>query len=115
MTNDATTISAHELMALQKSSNVLVLDVRSATEISKTGTIPGAACIPAIDVFRKAQPTSVKFDARFSEADTIVVFCAVGIRSEAVAQTLRGLGYANVRNMSRFSEWVDAGGRVQPV
>lgn len=115
MTAEAQTISALDLMELQKSSNVLILDVRSAPEISKSGTIPGAVCIPAIDVFRKAQPTSVKFDARFSEADTIVVFCAVGIRSEAVAQTLRGLGYNNVRNMNRFAEWIDAGGDVQTV
>lgn len=106
-------ISAPEAMALQKSAKVLMLDVRSALEINQTGTVKGALCIPAIDVYPKARPTSPTFDPKFEQAETIIVFCAVGARSEAVGVSLLRLGYTDVRNMKRFSDWVAAGGAVQ--
>lgn len=106
-------ISAPEAMALQKSANVLMLDVRSALEINHSGTVEGAMCIPAIDVYPRARPASPKFDTKFTQAETIIVFCAVGARSEAVCVSLLRLGYQDVRNMKRFSDWVAAGGAVQ--
>ncbi|MCF8486729.1 MAG: rhodanese-like domain-containing protein [Rhodobacteraceae bacterium] len=106
-------ISAPEAMALQKSAKVLMLDVRSALEINHSGTAKGAMCIPAIDVYPRARPASPKFDTKFTQAETIIVFCAVGARSEAVCVSLLRLGYQDVRNMKRFSDWVAAGGAVQ--
>jgi rhodanese-related sulfurtransferase len=108
-------ISPAEAMKMQASSKVLMLDVRSAAEIMQSGTVRGALCIPAIEVYTKAKPNSDHFEKRFAEAETIIVFCAVGARSEAVAHTLARLGYGDVRNMKRFGDWVAAGGPVQMV
>ncbi len=115
MSDPYPTITPAEAMQLQATSKVLMLDVRSVAEISQSGTVRGALCIPAIEVYTKARPRSDHFDKRFAEAKTIIVFCAVGARSEAVAQTLVRLGYADVRNMKRFGDWVAAGGAVQQV
>ena len=113
MADPLTIIAPAEAMQLQASSKVLMLDVRSVTEIAQSGTVRGALCIPAIEVYTKAKPTSAHFDRRFTEADAIIVFCAVGARSEAVVHTLTRLGYPNVLNMKRFGDWVAAGGAIQ--
>jgi rhodanese-related sulfurtransferase len=113
MSDPLPVITPAEAMRLQASSKVMMLDVRSAIEIVQSGTVRGALCIPAIEVYTKAKPSSAHFDKRFAEADTIIVFCAVGARSEAVVHTLLRLGYADVRNMKRFGDWIAAGGAVQ--
>lgn len=97
------------LKALISEQNTLVIDVRSETEIGKTGTIKGACCIPAIEVPRRARRGGDDYDPRFATAKTIVVFCAIGARSAAVAETLVNMGYPDVRDFGRLSHWTDAG------
>ena len=104
-----TQIAPNELKTLIDAKKALVLDVRSNSEIERTGTIPGAICIPAVEVRRRARPDSNEFDPVFADAKTIVVFCAIGARSAAVAEVLVEIGYGDVRNLGKFSDWTGAG------
>lgn len=110
---EVTQISAAQLKALQATGNVLILDVRSKAEVEKSGLVPGAVHMPAIEVQKKSRPSSVEFDPAFDKAKTIVVYCAIGARSSAVADMLVKQGYADVRDFSKFSNWTDAGFPVQ--
>lgn len=85
---DITSIEAKALM--EKNRSVFVLDVRLPQERAQ-GHIPGSLLIP-ID----------KIEKRLNEVPRnrpVVVYCAVGSRSRAVAQALSGMGYAEVYNM----------------
>lgn len=102
-------ISATELKTIASQGKVLILDVRTDAEIERSGRVPGARSIPAIEVPKKARPESAEFDPVFKSAQTIVVYCGVGVRSAAVAESLVKLGYGDVRDLGRFSYWADAG------
>ena len=75
---------------IDKAKNVFILDVRSPQERSQ-GYIPGSQLIPIEIIERRL--------AEIPKNRPIVVYCAVGSRSRAVAQGLSRLGYAEVYNM----------------
>lgn len=104
-----TPITATQLKDLATSSKVLILDVRSQNEIERTGIIPGARHIPAAEVPKKSRANSPEFDSAFQMAETIVVYCAMGARSSAVAEALVNQGYPDVRDLGKLSNWLDAG------
>jgi len=84
-------ITSTEAKALiDKSRNVFILDVRTPQERSQ-GYIQGSVLIP-IDTIEKRINEIPKKRA-------IVVYCAVGSRSRAVAQALSGMGYHEFYNM----------------
>lgn len=85
---DITSTEAKALIA--KNKNAFILDVRTPQERSQ-GYIPGSVLIPIDMVERRINDIPKK--------RTIVVYCAVGSRSRAVAQALSGRGYPDVYNM----------------
>ena len=69
----------------------LLLDVRQDWE-TRLCRLPNAVHIPIEEI-----------ELRYEELnpeDEIVVYCHQGVRSAAVAEYLRGLGYGNVRNLA---------------
>lgn len=83
--------TADEIVALKKSEpkNILVLDVRTPGEFAD-GRVPGSVLIPMRDV-----PSSL---GRIDKSKKIVVVCATGARSGAVADYLIKNGYPWVKN-----------------
>jgi rhodanese-related sulfurtransferase len=85
-------ISSREAKALlEKNSNIFLLDVRTPQENSQA-RLPGSVLIPINE-----------FKGRINEVPknkTILVYCAVGSRSKAVAEYLSKNGYKNVYNMN---------------
>jgi len=98
-----------ELMA---KGNVLVVDVRDAPEVEKSGKVAGAVHVSRGMLEFRADPESPYHDKNFSKDKTIVVYCASGGRSALSGKVLKDMGYANVFNLGAFKGWADAGGAV---
>ncbi len=82
---------------------VLVLDVREPDEYDQ-GALPDALHIPRGHL--EAQIEAKALDKN----QTIVVYCAGGVRSAFAAETLQILGYSNVLSMAGgYGKWKDEG------
>jgi rhodanese-related sulfurtransferase len=92
--------------------NTLVLDVRDAPEIEKSGLIAGAHHVSRGMLEFRADPDSPYHDKTFARDKTIILYCASGGRSALAAKTLKDLGYARVYNVGAFKDWVEHGGEV---
>ena len=84
-------INAQQLKEMLESATPpFLLDVREQWEVAQ-GMIPGARHIPMNSIPK-----------RFDEVprdQTVVVYCAAGVRSDTVAAYLLQIGYANVLNL----------------
>ena len=106
-------ISPEEAKALIGKPDVLFVDVRDGTELAASGKVKGAVHAQRGLIEFKADPESPYFDKAFDRNKTIVTYCASGGRSALAGKTLKDFGYANVRNLGGFKDWVEAGGAVE--
>ena len=90
----------------------LVLDVRDAPEVEKSGKVEGATHVSRGMLEFRADPESPYHDKKFDKARTILVYCASGGRSALSGKTLKELGYDKVFNLGAFKDWVEAGGEI---
>ena len=102
---------AREMMATDQ---VMVLDVRDASEIEKTGKIAGAITVSRGMLEFRADPESSYHDTFFAKDRTVILYCASGGRSALSGKALKDMGYASVYNLGAFKDWVDSGGGVEP-
>jgi rhodanese-related sulfurtransferase len=93
--------------------NVLVLDVRDAPELEKSGKISGAVHHSRGMLEFRADPESPYFDKNFAKDKTIIVYCASGGRSALAGKALKDMGYGQVYNLGAFKEWVENGGAIE--
>lgn len=100
---------AQELMAR---ADALVVDVRDAPEVEKTGKIAGALHVSRGMLEFRADPGSPYHDRSFARDKAIIVYCASGGRSALGGKTLKDLGYEKVYNLGAFKDWVDSGGDI---
>ena len=87
---------AQELM--EKSSNYVILDVRTQQEF-ESGHISGATCIPNETI--KTDPPALLPDKK----QTIFVYCRTGRRSKEAAQKLTDMGYENIIEFGGIITW----------
>lgn len=106
-------ISPQDAKVLVGKPDVLFLDVREPPEVAASGKVPGALAVPRGLVEFRADPASPMHDKSFDRSKTIVCYCASGGRSALVGETLKDMGYENVRNLGGFQGWVTAGGAVE--
>ena len=92
--------------------NTLVVDVRDAPEVEKSGKIAGAMHVSRGMLEFRADPDSPYHDKNFSKDKTLILYCASGGRSALAAKTLMDLGYGNVYNAGAFKDWAEAGGEI---
>ena len=105
-----TPAQAREMIA---KGNTLIVDVRDAPELEKSGKIAGAAHHSRGMLEFRADPDSPYFDKAFAKDKTILLYCASGGRSALAAKTLKDMGYARVYNMGAFKDWAESGGAVE--
>jgi rhodanese-related sulfurtransferase len=105
-------ITAGEAKAMLAGNNVLVVDVRDATEVAQTGKIAGALNVSRGMLEFRADPACPYHDARFDKGKPVILYCASGGRSALAGQTLRQMGY-RVHNLGAFKNWTDIGGAVE--
>ena len=101
---DIPKITPREAMELQGRDGVVFLDVREPAEVAG-GKVAGAVEIPR----GVLEWQTDKLDG----AETVIVYCAAGGRAALAGETLRKLGFEDVRNAGGFKDWAEAGGPVE--
>jgi rhodanese-related sulfurtransferase len=91
----------------------LVLDVRDAPEVEKSGKIEGAVNVSRGMLEFRADPDSPYHDKAFAKDKTVILYCASGGRSALAGKLLQDMGYGHVYNVGGFKDWADAGGAVE--
>ena len=94
--------------------NVLLVDVRDASEVEKSGKIKGAVNVSRGMLEFRADPESQYHDPEFRKDKTVLVYCASGGRSALAGKTLKEMGYTSVHNVGGFKELADAGLETEP-
>ena len=105
-----TPAQAREMMAKGKT---LVVDVRDAPELEKSGKVAGAVHHSRGMLEFRADPESPYYDKSFARDKTIIIYCASGGRSALAGKVLKDMGYGQVYNMGAFKDWADSGGAVE--
>jgi rhodanese-related sulfurtransferase len=93
--------------------DVLILDVRAATELAASGKVKGAVHVPRGLLEFKADPESPSRHPALQPDRTILVYCGSGGRAALSGKTLKELGYGSVYNAGGFKELAEAGLEVE--
>ena len=91
----------------------LVVDVRDAPEVEKSGKVAGAVHVSRGMLEFRADPDSPYYDKNFAKDKVIIVYCASGGRSALAGKVLKDMGYGEVYNMGAFKDWADNGGVIE--
>ena len=110
MVPKVTPAQAREMMA---KGNTLVVDVRDAPELEKSGKVAGAVHHSRGMLEFRADPESPYYDKSFARDKTLIVYCASGGRSALAGKVLKDMGYGQVYNMGAFKDWAESGGAVE--
>jgi rhodanese-related sulfurtransferase len=100
-------IEAREALRLVAEERAVVVDVREAEELARTGKLAGALHLPLRRVPLEAPE-------RLPKDLPLLFYCAAGIRSAVAADVLRGLGYERLFNLGGIGEAAAAGFPVEP-
>ncbi len=90
----------------------VVVDVRDAAEVEKTGKVAGAVHIPRGMLEFRADPDTPYYDKNFAKDKAVVLYCASGGRAALSGQALKEMGYDEVYNLGGFNDWAESGGAV---
>lgn len=102
-------LSPAEAAERMKQPGVVVVDVRDAPELAKTGRIRGAVHVPRGMLEFRADPESPYHDPAFRKDATVLLHCASGGRSALAGRTLMEMGYGSVFNIGGFRDLAEAG------
>jgi rhodanese-related sulfurtransferase len=106
-----TPAQAKEMIAKE---DTLIIDVRDAPEVEKSGKIAGAIHVSRGMLEFRADPETPYHDQNFSKLKTVIVYCASGGRSALSGKVLKDMGYSEVYNLGAFKDWAENGGAVEP-
>lgn len=106
-------ITAAQARELIDKGNALVVDVRDAPEIEKSGKVKGALHVSRGMLEFRADPASPYYDKNFSKDKTVILYCASGGRAALAGKVLKDMGYDKVYNIGGFKDWADSGGAVE--
>jgi rhodanese-related sulfurtransferase len=104
-----TPAQARDMMA---KGDTLVVDVRDAPEVEKSGKVAGAVNVSRGMLEFRADPESPYHDRNFTKDKTVLVYCASGGRSALSGKTLKDMGYERVYNLGAIKDWAESGGAV---
>ena len=108
-------LSFEEANNIISTMDTLILDVRETAEIKTTGLIKNAVSIPKSIIDINFDHSLINNHLNNSEDVTILVYCAVGIRSALVGHKLIKNGYKKVLNLGGFAEWASYNGPIEPI
>ena len=106
-------ISGADAKAMRGQPGVVFVDLREPAEIAASGKVPGALPIPRGLLEFRADKEAATPDPTLTGAQTVVLYCASGGRAALAGKTLQEMGYADVKNLARFQDWVEAGGEAE--
>ncbi len=105
-------ITPQRTQDLLAAGQAVVIDVRDAPEVEKSGKIAGALHISRGMLEFRADPDSPYHDKTLHRDRPVILYCASGGRAALSGKTLKDLGYAEVYNLGGFKDWVDNGGQI---
>ena len=105
-----TLVQAREMMT---KGDTLVVDVRDAPEVDKSGRVAGSVNVSRGMLEFRADPESPYHDKIFSKAKTIILYCASGGRAALAGKVLKDMGYDRVYNLGAFKDWAESGGPLE--
>lgn len=105
-------ITPAEAQQMIASGRAVVVDVRDAPEVEKSGKIAGALHISRGMLEFRADPDSPYHDKHLSRDRPVILYCASGGRAALSGQALKSMGYAEVYNLGGFGDWVANGGDI---
>ena len=108
-------LSFEEANNLITTTNTLIIDVRETCEIEATGLIKNAVNIPKSIIDANFDHSLIKNHLNDNEDITILVYCAVGVRSALVGHKLIKNGYKKVLTLGGFAEWASFNGPIEPI
>ena len=108
-------LSFEEAKSIISTKNTLIIDVRETFEIEATGLIKNAVNIPKSVIDANFDHSLIMKHLDNNEDITILVYCAVGIRSALVGHKLIKNGYKKVQNLGGFAEWASSNGPIEPI
>jgi rhodanese-related sulfurtransferase len=103
-----------EVRNKMNSGDVLIVDLRDASELASGGKLKGAVHVPRGMLEFRADPESPYHNPAFRKDKTVLVYCASGGRSALSGKTLKDFGYRSVYNAGGFKELTDAGLDTEP-
>jgi rhodanese-related sulfurtransferase len=107
-------ITPAQAQAMMAKGNTLVVDVRDAPEVEKSGKVAGAVHVSRGMLEFRADPELPSHDKNFAKDKTVILYCASGGRSALAGKLLKDLGYGEVYNLGAFKDWAESGGAVEP-
>jgi rhodanese-related sulfurtransferase len=93
--------------------NALVVDVRDAPEVEKSGKIVGSVHVSRGMLEFRADPESPYHDKNFTKDKTVILYCASGGRAALAGKLLKDMGYGHVYNIGGFKDWAESGGAIE--
>jgi rhodanese-related sulfurtransferase len=93
--------------------NTLIVDVRDALEVVKSGKIAGAVNVSRGLLEFHADPDSPSHDKSFAKDKNVIVYCGSGGRAALSGKLLKDMGYERVYNLGGFKDWAENGGAVE--
>ncbi|MGO8913284.1 MAG: rhodanese-like domain-containing protein [Bradyrhizobium sp.] len=93
--------------------NTLVVDVRDAPEVEKSGKVAGAVHVSRGMLEFRADPESPYHDKNFTKDKTVILYCASGGRAALAGKLLKDMGYGHVYNIGGFKDWAENGGAIE--
>lgn len=105
-------ITPAQAKTLMASGNAVVVDLRDAPEVEKTGKIAGAINVSRGMLEFRADADTPYHDKNFTKDNVLILYCASGGRSALGGKVLKDMGYAQVYNLGAFKDWVAAGGAI---
>jgi rhodanese-related sulfurtransferase len=93
--------------------NALIVDVRDALEVEKSGKIAGAVNVSRGLLEFFADPDSPSHNKSFAKDKNVIVYCGSGGRAALSGKVLKDMGYERVYNLGGFKDWAESGGAVE--
>ena len=106
-------ITPAEARGMIAKGNTLVVDVRDAPEVEKSGKVAGAVHVSRGMLEFRADPESPYHDKNFTKDKTVILYCASGGRAALAGKLLKDMGYGQVYNIGGFKDWAESGGAVE--
>jgi rhodanese-related sulfurtransferase len=106
-------ITAAQARDMIAQGNTLIVDVRDALEVEKSGKIAGAVNVSRGLLEFRADPDSHSHDKSFAKDKNVIVYCGSGGRAALSGKVLKDMGYERVYNLGGFKDWVESGGAVE--
>ena len=92
--------------------NTLVVDVRDAPEVEKSGKITGALHVSRGMLEFRADSGTPYYNPEFRKDRPVLLYCASGGRSALAGKQLQEMGYEKVYNLGAFKDWAEQGGKI---